>query len=315
MHVLITGGFGYLGPAVADLLLAGGHHVTVMSRRGTPPGLVQRAVGFVSADVRDRDRVCGVVREGGFDAVCHLAAALKGRDSFADPLTYYDVNVGGTLNLLLALRAAGSAEPARFVFTSTDKVYGSRRAGAVDEETPLAPESPYAESKASAEQLVCAYARTGAIAAVTLRCFNLAGVAGILPDLDPDRIIPNALRAATGAQSHVTINGDGSAVRDFVHVQDAAGAVMLALQAATPGDGQTYNIGSGVGTSMAEILATVEAVTGLPVPVVYAPAQPEPQAIIADISRARTRLGWRPERSTITCMLSEVWRVWPTVAG
>ncbi|MFI5960263.1 NAD-dependent epimerase/dehydratase family protein [Cryptosporangium sp. NPDC051539] len=306
MRTLVTGGSGYLGRPVVDALLAAGHHVTVVSRRDAScrPG-----VRHLRGDVRDRARVHDIVTDGRFDAVCHFAAAVKGRDSFADPLTYFDVNVAGTLNLLRALRDAGS--PARFVFASTDKVYGSSRSGAVDETVPPAPESPYAESKTSAEQLIAAQARTGAIGAVTLRCFNLAGTAGGVPDDDPDRIIPNAFRAATGVRSHVTLNGDGSAVRDFVHVLDVTDAVVLALDAVRPGRSHTYNIGSGVATSMAEIVAAVEEVTGLPVPVVRAPAQPEPQALIADVGLAREHLGWSPGRSDLTAMLREAWQAWP----
>lgn len=327
MRTLVTGGAGYLGRPVVAALRAAGHDVTVVCRR--PPGVVPPAVAgaspggaaspeatvagaavrYAAGDVRDRARMREIVGGGAFDAVCHFAAAVKGRDSFADPLTYYDVNVTGTLNLLMALRDAGSA--ARFVFTSTDKVYGSGRAGVVDETVLLAPESPYATSKASAEQLLAAHARTGAIGAVTLRCFNLAGVAGGIPDDDPDRIIPNAFRAVTGARPHVTLNGDGSAVRDFVHVLDVTDAVLLALDAARPGTSSTYNIGSGVATSMARIVATVAAVTGREVPVVHAPAQPEPQALIADVSLAREELGWRPGRSEITAMLHEAWQAWP----
>ncbi|MDQ7910748.1 NAD-dependent epimerase/dehydratase family protein [Phytohabitans sp. ZYX-F-186] len=292
MRVLVTGGQGYLGHAVCHALGAAGHQVAVLGRR-------------TGVDVRDRGTVAEFVRGVRPDAVCHLAALTRARDSFADPLAFFDVNVGGTLNLLLALD-----RPVPFVLASSSIVYGGRQTGALGEDLPPNPESPYAASKVAAEQMVAAHAATGAVGGVILRCFNISGAVAGVGDADPTRIIPNVFRAITGELPHVTLNGDGSATRDFVHITDVAQAVTSAVDRARPGESQTYNIGSGTGTSMAAIIEAAEVVTGRRVPVKHNPPKPEPAHLIADIARARAGLDWEPRHSTPDRILNDAWAVW-----
>lgn len=148
MRVLVTGGLGYLGHAVVLELQAAGHEVTVMTR-GRADAKPPAGAELVKGDIRDRDRVAEIVRAGNFEGVCHLAAVTQGRESFADPLTYFDVNIGGTLNLLLALDAVKQEHaPARFVFASSHVVYGADYEGALTEDLPPRPNSPYGQSKA-----------------------------------------------------------------------------------------------------------------------------------------------------------------------
>lgn len=347
MRVLVTGGLGFLGHAVTLDLVAHGHEVAVLTR-GRPDARPAAGGLLVEGDIRDRDRVREIIMGGRFEAVCHLAALARARDSFADPLTYFDVNVGGTLNLLLALdeTARGSA-PARLVFTSTNIVYGSRHGGvALTEDTPPHPESPYAASKAAAEQLVTAYAATGAIEAVILRPFNISGAVDGVTDTDPGRIIPSVMRVVTGERSHITLHGDGSAVRDFVHVSDVADAVRLSIsvtrpgeaatpakaatpeeattpgeattpeeattagEAARPGNPAVYNIGSGIGSSVAQVVATAETVTGRTVPVKRLPPRVEPHTLVADNRLARRELGWKPRRSELPQIIRDAWDAW-----
>jgi len=310
VRVLVTGGLGFLGHAVTVDLLDAGHHVTVLTR-GRPDAKPPADADLVEGDIRDRQRMHEIVAAGEFDGVCHLAALTRGRDSFADPLTYYNVNVGGTLNLLMALDAVrGAQPPARFVFASTNIVYGSVHAGALSEAMEPHPESPYAWSKLAAEQLVSAYAATGAIGAITLRPFNIAGAIDGVGDTDTARIIPNVFRAVGGELLHVTLNGDGSIVRDFVHVGDVAAAVGSALLRTKAGACQVYNLGSGVGTQMIEIVHAVELLAGTAINVVNLPPRPEPPTMIADISRAMKGLDWQPSRSSLMQILADAWSTW-----
>ncbi|GIJ07289.1 NAD-dependent epimerase/dehydratase family protein [Micromonospora andamanensis] len=311
MHVLVTGGLGFLGRAVALELLSNGHRATVMSR---DPGnrTLPRGAALVTGDIRNRARVAQLVQEGGYEGVVHLAALTSGRDSFAEPLSYFDVNAAGTLNLLMALDAArANNAPASLVFASTNIVYGSRHSGVLSEDLEPSPESPYAASKVAAEKMVTAYAATGAIGAVTVRPFNIAGAVDGVTDTDRARIIPNVFRAITGELDHVTLNGDGSAARDFVHVADTATAIRLALAACDPGTCQTINIGSGIETSMATVVATAEQVTGHPVIVHRRAPKAEPPKLVANIDRAQTDLGWNPARSKLSEILADAWQAWP----
>lgn len=297
-RVLVTGGLGFLGRAVTRDLLDAGHEVAVLTRRHDTTA--------VTGDVRDRTRMREVVAAGGYDAICHLAALTRPRDSVADPLTYFDVNATGTLNLLLAV------EPGtRFVFVSTNQVCGSRHAEPLREDLPPDPESPYAASKLAAEQLVAAYAATGAIGAITLRLFNIAGAMAGVTDTDETRIIPNTLRALTGELPYVTLNGDGTAVRDFVHLADVAAAVRRALAVATAGTHRVFHIGSGNGSSMADVVRAAEAAAGRRVAVKRMPPKPEPQLLVADNRRARAEMGWEPARSDLAQMVADAWDAWP----
>jgi UDP-glucose 4-epimerase len=186
MKVLVTGGLGFIGRALAQSLLAAGHKVDVLTR-GRDEDPPSRAMA-VTGDLRDAHAMVNIIRDGTYAAICHLAALTRGRDSIADPLGYWSVNAGGTLNLLNAISALPDQPPMRFVFASTNIVYGSQCDGALSEALPPHPESPYAASKAAAERLLSDVASTGAINATVLRIFNAAGSAHGRPDLDSARL-------------------------------------------------------------------------------------------------------------------------------
>jgi UDP-glucose 4-epimerase len=273
--VLVTGASGYLGRAVVPALTAAGHEARPL-------------IG----DVLDGDAVATAT--GGVDAVIHLAARARVRESFEDPIGCYRVNLTGTLNLLGAI-----APGTRFVFASTASVYGTPTAQPIAETCPLNPQNPYAASKAAAETAVVWAARAGRVRATTLRMFNLAGAG----DPDDTRIIPRCVAAAAGKLSHADINGSGSAIRDFVHILDAARAFVLALDSA----GTVYNIGA-VPASINDIIAATERVTGHEVPVVHHPPHPgEAPDLRADTTLARRELGWEPEVTSLDPIVRSQW--------
>jgi UDP-glucose 4-epimerase len=172
-------------------------------------------------------------------------------------------------------------------------------------------------SKFAAERLIQAQAATSAISAITLRIFNVAGAYAGRGDVDTTRIIPNAFRAITGQLPHVTLNGDGSAMRDFVHVKDVANAVAIALVAAV--DDKTnyecFNVGSGVGTSMSSVIDMVQRVTGLEVPIQRAPKKPEPQRLTADLTHITTSTNWAPTNSSLETIVRSAWKAWKTTTN
>jgi len=225
------------------------------------------------------------------------------RDSFEAPLDYYDVNVGGTLNLLASL---AGLPPVPVVFASTGAVYGFCE-GNISEDQPAQPANPYGAGKLAAEELLRYHAATGAIGVVTLRCFNIAGAVDGVGDADTTRIIPKAIAVAAGRADVLGINGDGKAVREFTHVADVADAMVLGLAAARPGTGATYNIGSGIEATMLDVVHIVESITGRQLPVEHLPPKPEPAVLVADSDRIRRDLDWRPRRSSLEQIIRDAW--------
>ncbi|KAA8890402.1 UDP-glucose 4-epimerase [Nocardia colli] len=297
MRVLVTGANGYLGGVVVEALRAGGHEVVGLVHRGrtrVPDGVPVRV-----ADLLDAEAVS--VALYGVDAVCHLAGRTRVRESFGDPLRFFEVNVGGTVSLL---RAMAAAEVGKLVFASTASIYGTPERQPMPEELPDRPPHPYAVSKQAAESVIAAQAATGRLAAVVLRLFNIAGGA----DPDPTRIVPRILAVAAGDSPCLAINGDGSAVRDYLHIDDAAAAFVAALaHLPRPGECARYNIGSGTGTSVIELVAEAVRMTGRAIPVEHLPAVAEPPRSVSDSGLARRELHWEAKSSDIATILRDGW--------
>lgn len=305
-RVLVTGGAGYVGSHCARRLVQAGLEVVTLDRM--THGFFAAVSGeLIVADLRDRSAINRVLSRG-FDSVFHFGARMSVGESAIDPIGYYDANIGGTLNLLEAMRAHGCR---RLVFSSTCAVYGVPQRVPIPEETPFEPISVYGETKAVIERLLMHARARGELQVASLRYFNASGAAedGSLGEAhDPEtHLIPLALHAAATGRS-LLINGndyptpDGTCVRDYVHVDDLADVHLVALDMLRAGaPGGAWNIGSGVGTSIKEVLSAVHRITGKPVPHTWGPARKgDPPALVADTTRATRDLGWRPQRDLDT---------------
>jgi UDP-glucose 4-epimerase len=315
MRLLVTGGAGYIGSVVAAQLIAAGHEVTVLDDLSTghadavPPGAT-----FVEGDLRDGARA---VLAGGIEAVLHFAARSLVWESVAEPAKYWSNNLGGTLALLEAMRAA---EVRTIVFSSTAATYGEPESVPIDETAPTRPTNPYGASKLAVDTMLAEYARMHGFGAASLRYFNVAGAfrqaAGTWlgeRHTVETHLIPNILRIASEDSGPVSIFGDdyptpdGSCIRDYIHVTDLASAHLLALDACRPGQHAIYNLGCGTGYSNFEILAACREVTGLPIPAKVTERRAgDPAVLIASSERIGRELGWRPERS-LHDMVADAW--------
>lgn len=308
MRVLVTGSSGFLGREVVHQLTTVGHEVVALTRRRLVEPL---QIQTVSADLTDARSILEAVAEAGtLDAVCHLAALTQARESKQDPLTYWDVNTAGTLRLIQAI--ARQAAPTRLVLASTGAVYGAAQTSPIAEDTPLAPTSPYGRSKAAAEALLGDAAAAGIVSGVVIRTFNLAGCSRGLPDTDTTRVIPAALAVATGDRDSFGVNGTGDTVREYTHVSDVARAYLMAVEHPLQDGFAVYNVGSGHGSSVLDVLDAVRAVTGHDIPVDQRPAHDEPASLVADTTRATHDLHWKPERSDLTELVADAWQALQT---
>jgi len=312
MKVLVTGGAGYIGSVVASQLVGAGHDTVVLDdfSRGHA-GAVPEGVRLVRGNLLDAGLVSETLAEG-FDGVLHFAALSLVGESVREPERYYRNNVCGTLNLLEAMRETGAA---RLVFSSTAAVYGVPEEVPIRETDPALPTNPYGGSKLAVDRLIGAVAVARGLAATSLRYFNVAGASGRFgEDHHPEtHLIPLVLRAAAEGSS-VKIFGtdyptrDGTAVRDYIHVEDLGRAHLLALEAAEPGEHRVYNLGNGSGFSVREVVETARAVTGKEIEAVEAPRREgDPPALVAASDRIRSDLAWEPEKPELEAMISDAW--------
>jgi UDP-glucose 4-epimerase len=297
MHILVTGAHGFLAQAVIAELDAAGHHVATLTRR--PP--TSTTFPAYVTDLVDRDQTWRALDGSYFDVVCHLASLTKARESLERPLDYWDANVTGTLNLLRAIN-----DDADLVLASTAAVYGSDAEGALDEDRPVRPGSPYAASKYAAEQIVAATAETRGVRSTVLRCFNIAGAVDGVTDSDTSRAIPALLRAAAGESDAFVINGDGTSLRDYTHVLDVARAFRLSTEHQGYGH-HTYNVGTGTGVNLTQLVDSARDVTGRAIPVRHEPPKNEPQQLVADTSRISAELHWTPAQSSPHELIADAW--------
>ncbi len=313
--VLVTGGAGYIGSVVAAHLIDAGHHVTVLDDLSTGHRqAVPEAADFIEGRVQD----AADVLDPSYDAVLHFAAFSQVGESVAHPEKYWRNNVGGSLDLLDAMR---QARVRTLVFSSTAATYGEPVRIPITETDPTAPTSPYGASKLAVDQMIAAECAAHGLAAVSLRYFNVAGAHGRYGERHhpESHLIPLVLRVASGERDHVAVYGDdyptpdGTCVRDYIHVADLAEAHLLALDAALSGSVQRgehliCNLGNGNGFSVRDVIDTVRETTGHPVPEAVAPRRAgDPAVLVASAERARTRLGWKPTRTDLASIVRDAW--------
>lgn len=316
MKIFLTGGAGYIGSACLRWLLRHGHDPVAYDNlsEGNAPAVPEGRL--IVGDIDDPGRMAEAMRRQGTEAVMHFAALASVPDSIADPEGYYRVNVVGTKNVLDAMRQAGVD---RIVFSSTAATYGFRAEMPLREDSPQTPETPYGTTKLAAEWLIKDYARAYGLGYTLLRYFNASGA-------DPDghngedrrheaHLIPLTLQVAVGRREKLLIYGDdwdtrdGTCVRDYVHTDDLAQAHQLAAESLKPGMGRAYNLGSGTGVTVLEVLRACEEAVGRPIRHEIVGRRPgDPATLVASPDRIINELGWSPRYADVRAIVETAWR-------
>jgi UDP-glucose-4-epimerase GalE len=316
MNVLVTGGAGYVGSHAAKLLAHEGHEIWVYDNLVFGHRSAVAAGRLIEGDLLDREKLGAVLRAKRIDAVMHFAAFAYVGESVTEPAKYYQNNVLGTLSLLEAMRAAGVS---RIVFSSTCATYGEPQQVPISESQPQQPINPYGFTKLVIERALADYAHAYRWSYAALRYFNAAGASAdgdLGEDHDPEtHLIPLVLKVALGQCDQVTIFGDkhptpdGTCIRDYIHVEDLATAHLAALHRLERGVELKLNLGTGQGSSVAEVVEACRKVTDHHIPAqVAAPRAGDPPVLVADPSRARRELGWKPRYTSLASIIETAWR-------
>jgi len=315
MAILVTGGAGYIGSVMVEMLRERGEQVVVLDNlfRGHRAA-VDAGVPFYEGNVGDRALVAGICRRHQVEACIHFAALAYVGESVVQPKLYFENNVEQGVALLDALLDAGVRQ---FVFSSSCATYGEPVRIPIDEQHPQQPTNPYGWSKLFMEKILASYDQAYGLKFVALRYFNAAGaIPARGEDHTPEtHIIPNVLGAATGRLSEVSVFGgdyptpDGTAIRDYIHVADLGSAHILALEhLRRGGQSDCINLGNGQGYSILEVIEAARRVTGRPIAAKIEAARPgDPSRLIADAERARTVLGWRPNYPDLDTIIRTAW--------
>lgn len=316
MRILVTGGAGYIGSHAVRLFLARGHDVWVydnlsMGHRGAVP-----AERLIAADLCETQRLDHALMLHRIEAVVHFAAFAFVGESVTNPAKYYQNNFVNTLNLLDALRRH---KIGRIVFSSTCATYGVPEVVPITEDEKQKPINPYGNTKLAVEHALADYAAAYGWGFAALRYFNAAGASpdgSIGEDHDPEtHLIPLVLQAALGQRSAIEVFGadyptpDGTCVRDYIHVDDLADAHLLALEALAPGKQLRYNLGTGRGYSVREVIRAAEEVTGKKVGVKEGPRRAgDPPVLVAASEKVQRELGWRPKYTDLRSVVETAWK-------
>jgi UDP-glucose 4-epimerase len=309
----VTGGAGYIGGTVAQLLLDHGHQVVIYDNlcHGHRSMLPARAE-FVEGDLADRPGL-EIILHRQIDGVMHFAALIEAGESMLRPEIYFRNNSASTLTLLEAMLSTGVN---RLVFSSTAAVYGEPESTPIREDAPLLPTNAYGESKLLVERMLEWLNRIHGFRYASLRYFNVAGaIEGRGEAHEPEsHLIPLILDVALGRRAHIKIFGedyptpDGTCIRDYIHVHDLARAHLMAFNALNERDRLIYNLGNGVGFSVREVIESARRVTGHPIPTVEEPRRPgDPAVLIASSEKIGKELGWKPEYTELDAILKSAW--------
>lgn len=311
MNILVTGGAGYIGSICVEQLVTAGHAVTVFDNltEGHRKAVDPRAK-LIVGDLQERCSIEDAMEATRPDAVMHFAANALVGESMENPSKYFRNNVYGGLNLLDAMVSTGCK---KFVFSSTCATFGPPDRLPIDETLPQRPINPYGESKLMFEKILRWYDEIHGLKFVALRYFNAAGATEKYGEDHriETHLIPNVLRVALGQKDHVEIYGtdyetpDGTCVRDYIHIVDLAQAHMLALGTK---DSAYYNLGTGGGTSVREVVRMCEEITGKEIKVVEKPRRPgDPARLIAGSDKVKRELGWAPKYEAIDKIVESAW--------
>ncbi|HLR48697.1 MAG TPA: UDP-glucose 4-epimerase GalE [Corynebacterium sp.] len=312
MKLLVTGGAGYVGSVCAATLLEAGHDVTIIDNFSTGNReAVPSQATLVEGDVADV--TAEVLAQGDFDGVVHCAARSLVGESVEMPAEYWQHNVVTTLTLLEAMRTHSVDN---LVFSSTAATYGEPEQTPITEDLPTQPTNPYGASKLAIDYMITSYAKAYGLKATSLRYFNVAGAYGNIGENRKieTHLIPIVLQVALGHRDKIFIFGDdwdtedGTAVRDYIHVRDLADAHLLALEANVSGEHRIFNLGSGDGYSVKQVIDACREVTGHPIPAEIAPRRAgDPATLIASSERIKAELGWNPQRTDLHTIVSDAW--------
>ena len=326
MKILVTGGAGYVGGTVAELLAERGHHPVVFDNLSHGRrDLLAPEIPFLQGELEDRALIESLFRDAKhkrepFDAVLHFAALIEAGESMVHPETFFRNNTAATLTLLEALLAEG---PRKFVFSSTAAVYGEPEAVPIPEDARLKPTNVYGESKLLVEHMLRWFNQIHGLRYASLRYFNVAGApegpTGIVRGEahNPEsHLIPLILDVALGRRQSIRIYGedyptpDGTCIRDYIHVSDLADAHLLALQALEARDRVIYNLGNGKGFSVREVIDSARRVTGHPIPAEVHPRRPgDPAVLVASSEKAIREMGWNPRYTQLDDIVRTAW-IW-----
>ncbi len=312
MKILVVGGAGYIGSICAELLLDQGHEIAVFDNlsEGHRRALDPRA-RFIEGALQDRKAIDSALAVARPEAVMHFAANALVAESMRDPSKYFRNNISSGLNLLDAMVAA---HVERIVFSSTCAIFGLPERLPIDETSPTHPINPYGESKLACEKILRWYDEIHGLKFVSLRYFNAAGATANFGEDHrlETHLIPNVLKVAIGQKPHVEIFGadyetpDGTCIRDYIHIVDLARAHILALGTARS---ELYNLGSGGGASVRDVIAACRKITGKKVDTVEKPRRPgDPPRLIASSEKIKRELGWQPQFQSLDAIIESAWK-------